>query len=52
LSCVLASKEEEEESSKGEDAKIEEKEIQPVGQDYIEEIKNDEGEERPNKTIP
>ncbi|XP_065351747.1 zinc finger RNA-binding protein isoform X3 [Cloeon dipterum] len=36
-------KEEEEDTSKSEDSKIEEKEIQPVGQDYIEEIRNDEG---------
>ncbi|XP_059479658.1 zinc finger RNA-binding protein isoform X2 [Neocloeon triangulifer] len=36
-------KEEEEDTSKAEEAKIEEKEIQPVGQDYIEEIRNDEG---------
>jgi hypothetical protein len=39
---VAPAKEEEEDANKDE-AKSEEKEIQPVGQDYIEEIKNDEG---------
>lgn len=43
-SDFVSAKEDEEDAKSGEDLKLEEKEIQPVGQDYIEEIKNDDGE--------
>jgi hypothetical protein len=39
-----AAKDDDDDAKSGDnDLKLEEKEIQPVGQDYIEEIKNDDG---------